>query len=250
MRYFVKLAYDGTNYKGWQTQPNGITIQEVLENAFSTILRQPIALTGAGRTDTGVHARNYYAHFQFDKLFKPEELDKLTFKLNSFLPNDITILSIFKVADDIHARFSAISRTYKYYITQNRNPFLRNYSWNRHGVLNIDLMNFAANELMKINDFTSFSKLHSQTKTNLCNVTFALWDKTPDGLVFTITSDRFLRNMVRAVVGTLVDVGKNKISHDDFLNIINSKNRCDAGESAPACGLFLDEISYNFNANK
>ncbi len=241
-RYFIHLAYDGTNYKGWQIQPNGNTIQSEITKALSTILKQEISIIGAGRTDTGVHARNYYAHFEMDNLI--EELEQLTYKMNRFLPRDITIYKIFKVPNQLHARFSAISRTYKYYISQNRDPFVRDYSWYRFGDLDIDVMNQAATQLLLVSDFTSFSKLHSQTKTNLCKVSYVKWEKTSYGVQFTITADRFLRNMVRAIVGTLIDVGLHKITLAEFTSIVESKNRSSAGESVPANALFLDEIEY------
>jgi tRNA pseudouridine38-40 synthase len=244
-RYFIRLAYDGTHYKGWQIQPNGITVQELLIKALSTLLHQEISIMGAGRTDTGVHARNFVAHFEVENIFSNDELLQLTYKLNRFLPSDITVYEIFAVASDMHARFSAVSRTYKYYISQNRDPFMSRYAWYRFGNLDIDAMNIAANELLKVVDFTSFSKLHTVTKTNNCKVTEAKWERTESGLVFTITADRFLRNMVRAIVGTLVDVGLHKISHQEFIDIIYSKNRCSAGESVPAHGLFLEEIRYS-----
>lgn len=243
-RFFIHLAYDGSNYKGWQIQPNGITVQEELERALSVILRKGIAVTGAGRTDTGVHARNFVAHFELESSLTIDELNQLVYKLNRFLPADISVYSICPVAHDMHARFSAMSRTYKYYISQNRDPFMRQYAWYRFGNVDIDAMNKAASALLLVTDFTSFSKLHTQTKTNNCKVTEAYWQQTESGLVFTITADRFLRNMVRAVVGTLVEVGLGKISHDEFVEIIHSNNRSEAGESVPARGLFLENIKY------
>ncbi len=247
VRYFIHLAYDGTNYKGWQIQPNGTTVQEVLTYALKMILRQEVSVVGAGRTDAGVHAHSFYAHLDLDVDFLQTELEQFVYKLNRFLPVDITIYDFFRVPPYLHARFSPISRSYKYYISQNRDPFVRNYAWYRFGNIDMEAMNRAAAMLLQITDFTSFSKLHTQTKTNNCNVTEAYWEQTPSGLVFTITADRFLRNMVRAIVGTLLDVGLGKISHDDFVRIIYSKNRCSAGESVPARGLFLYEISYDFN---
>ncbi|MEI6348773.1 MAG: tRNA pseudouridine(38-40) synthase TruA [Bacteroidota bacterium] len=243
-RYFIRLAYDGTNYKGWQIQPNGVTVQELIMKAMTTILRYEISIMGAGRTDTGVHARNFIAHFDVENELSYDDLSQLTYKMNRFLPNDITIYEIFSVASDMHARFSAVSRTYKYYISQNRDPFMHNYAWYRFGNLDVESMNNAAAELLKVIDFTSFSKLHTITKTNNCQVTQAIWEQTDSGLVFTITADRFLRNMVRAIVGTLVEVGLGKVSHQEFIDIIYSKDRCAAGESVPACGLFLEEIKY------
>jgi len=243
-RYFIRMAYDGTNYCGWQIQPNGSTVQQVLENALTTILHANISVVGAGRTDAGVHARNFFAHFDIERFFSIEECNQFVYKLNRFLPADITIYEIYSVSIDLHARFSAKIRTYKYYISHNRDPFMRNFAWYRFGKFDIEAMNIAANELLQITDFTSFSKLHSQTKTNNCHLFMAKWEQTSSGLVFTISADRFLRNMVRAVVGTLTNVGLGKISQKEFLQIVYSKNRCNAGESVPACGLFLDDIVY------
>lgn len=243
-RYFIRMAYDGTNYCGWQIQPNGSTVQQVLENALTTILHANISVVGAGRTDAGVHARSFFAHFDIERFFSIEECNQLVYKLNRFLPADITIYEIYAVAIDLHARFSAKIRTYKYYISHNRDPFMRNFAWYRFGKFDIEAMNIAANELLQITDFTSFSKLHSQTKTNNCQLFMAKWEQTSSGLVFTISADRFLRNMVRAVVGTLTNVGLGKISQEEFLQIVYSKNRSNAGESVPACGLFLDDIVY------
>ena len=243
-RYFIHLAYDGTNYKGWQIQPNGNTVQAELSKALSTILRIEISIVGAGRTDTGVHARNFYAHFEIDCNYDVNELTQLVYKINRFLPTDISIYRIFKVADDLHARFSALTRTYKYYISLNRDPFVRDYAWYRFGELDVNAMNEAADLLLKVIDFTSFSKLHSQTKTNNCKVSCAKWEVTSSGLVFTITADRFLRNMVRAVVGTLIEVGLHKVTLPEFVHIIDSKDRGSAGESVPACALFLENIKY------
>lgn len=248
-RYFIQLSYKGTNYHGWQIQPNALTIQELVMKAFSTILREKIEITGAGRTDTGVHAINYIAHFDSNH----SDLDQnknLLFKINGLLPNDIVIQSINKVNPDAHARFDASSRTYNYYIHQQKDPFLLDTSYFYTQNLDIELMNRAANLLLNNNDFTSFSKLHTDVNTNNCVVKEAYWKKNDYKLVFTITADRFLRNMVRAIVGTLLDVGKRKIDINDFKQIILNKNRSDAGVSAPAHGLFLVKIEYPENIYK
>ncbi len=243
-RYFIELQYDGTEFKGWQIQPNGTTVQAELENALKIILQEEISVTGAGRTDTGVHARYFVAHFDSQNNMEMEELTQLTFKLNRFLPASINIQNIRLVKTDAHARFDALCRTYKYYISEQKNPFLEKYAWYVYGKLDIQLMNKASEALKHYDDFTSFSKLHSQTKTNLCKISFAQWKYENDTLVFTITADRFLRNMVRAIVGTLVDLGRGHITYEDFHHIILSKERQKAGQSVSAKGLFLEDITY------
>ncbi len=240
-RYFIELMYDGTAYHGWQVQPNSSTVQEQINLALSTVLGEEINVVGAGRTDTGVHAKQMFAHF--DSLISFNEID-LAYKLNSFLKNDISIVRVFKVEDSAHSRFDAISRKYEYLIHTNKNPFLLNKSWYFHGLLDINMMNEACKLLLNYSDFTSFSKLHTQTKTNNCSVTSALWKKVDDSLVFTIEADRFLRNMVRAIVGTLIAVGEKKISIQDFIQIIESKDRANAGVSVPAYGLYLVNVNY------
>ena len=245
-RYFIDLSYKGTSYHGWQIQPNAISIQEVLTKAFSTILREEIDITGAGRTDTGVHALNYIAHF--DSL-NPDlnNNESFVYKINSFLPRDIVIHSIHKVDNNAHARFDATSRTYKYYIHQKKDPFLQDTSYYYIHKLDVDLMNKAAKILFDYTDFTSFSKLHTDVKTNNCKILEAKWEKDDHKFVFNITADRFLRNMVRAIVGTLLDIGRKKIDLEEFKNIIQQKNRSNAGVSAPAHGLFLIDIKYPEN---
>jgi len=242
MRYFVYLSYNGTNYHGWQIQPNGISVQEVLEKRFSVLLSENIAITGAGRTDTGVHAVQMVAHFDIEKAIETPIL--LVGKLNNFLPKDIAIQKIVPVHADVHARFDALSRTYEYRITQQKNPFLTQLAYQYTHNLDILLMNEAANALFDYIDFTSFSKLHTDVKTNNCKIMRAEWTKNGDMLVFTIQADRFLRNMVRAIVGTLLEVGKGNISVEQFRDIIEQKNRCSAGTSAPAHGLYLVGIEY------
>jgi len=242
MRYFVQLSYSGTNYHGWQFQPNAITVQEVLEKAFSTLLQQKISITGAGRTDTGVHASYFIAHFNVDTPIG--DLVKLQFRLNSFLPKDIAIQRIFEVPDDFHARFSALSRTYEYRVSVVKDPFLNNYSHRLHGSFDFEAMNRVAKSLFDYTDFTSFSKLHTDTFTNNCDIMQAEWTYKDNQHIFTIKADRFLRNMVRAITGTLFEVGKGKISEKDFCNIIEAKCRQKAGVSVPAQALFLTGIEY------
>lgn len=253
MRYFITFSYDGTCYHGWQIQPNGVSVQEVLQNALSTLLRTSIAVVGAGRTDAGVHARMMVAHFDIVEQDSDcvsqaaSEIDcgQLVYKLNKILPHDIAIQKVERVADDLHARFSATSRTYHYFIHTNKDPFLRAYSWQIYGMLDFRKMNEAAHILMDYSDFTSFSKVNTDTKTNLCTITEAHWDEIEPGVWrFTITANRFLRNMVRAIVGTLVEVGRGKLSLDGFKKVIEEKNRCSAGESVPGNALFLVDIKY------
>lgn len=243
-RNFIELSYNGTNYHGWQIQPNAITIQEELNKALSTILREEIQVIGAGRTDTGVHASYFIAHFETNQGFDNE---KLTFKLNRFLSNEIFIHSIKKVHSEAHSRFDALSRTYHYFISRKKDPFRKETSWRIDYSLDIDLMNEAAKILFEYTDFTSFSKLHTDTKTNLCDMYHAQWYEKEHLLILKIEANRFLRNMVRAIVGTLVWVGNKKISVDDFRQIIETKNRGKAGCSAPPQGLFLTGIKYPEN---
>lgn len=242
-RYFIYLAYDGTNYHGWQIQPNGASVQEMLNKALATFLRdENIEVVGAGRTDAGVHARLMVAHFDVDR-----ELDceSVTDKLNRILPPDISVYCVKPVKSEAHARFDATYRTYKYYITTKKNPFGRQYSWRVFQELDFDMMNEAAQTLFDYIDFTSFSKLHTDVKTNNCKIMHAQWTQCgEDEWVFTIQADRFLRNMVRAVVGTLVEVGKGKLSVEGFRKVIEEKNRCSAGTSVPGNALFLVDVGY------
>ena len=244
MRYFVRLSYKGTQYHGWQIQPNAISVQEELEKAFSLKLNQETAITGAGRTDAGVHAKNFIAHFEHSKEFKEEEITQLIYQLNSYLGKDIAIHEIYPVDKNLHARFDAKERTYQYFINTKKDPFSDDRSWYRNGVLDIDKMNQACEILKEYSDFGSFAKLHSDNKTNVCDLMLAKWELKDDLLVFTIKADRFLRNMVRAIVGTLVDVGKHKITLDEFREIVESKDRNQAGLSVPAHALFLVKIDY------
>jgi len=241
-RYFIYLSYNGKNYCGWQIQPNGVSVQQKLEESLSIILQEQISITGSGRTDSGVHARLMVAHFDCEKSFDCMTLCK---KLNGFLPSDIAVLKIVEVIPEAHARFDAISRTYKYYIITKKNPFYEDYAYRIPSVLNFNSMNEAAEILLEYEDFTSFSKLHSDTKTNNCKVMYAKWEQESDSLwFFTIQANRFLRNMVRAIVGTLLQVGRGKITVEDFRGIIEMKNRSIAGTSAPAHALFLVDVTY------
>ena len=241
-RYFIELAYKGTHFHGWQVQPNAVSVQESLEKALSTILREPISVTGAGRTDTGVHASYYVAHFDSEK----ETLGHPDFahKLNSFLSKDIVIFGLTKVSPEAHARFDAISRTYQYFLNLRKDPFALETSWHFHVQPNIELMNAASRILFDYTDFTSFSKLHTDVKTNNCKIYQAEWIQTGKSVVFTVKADRFLRNMVRALVGTIVEVGIGKIDLDQFRKVIEQKDRGAAGLSVPAQGLFLTDVEY------
>lgn len=243
MRYFLRIAYDGTNFHGWQRQPNAISVQETIEDALSLIMRENVSIVGAGRTDTGVHATEMYAHFD-----GPEFIDRLRLlgSLNRLIGKEISITGIKEVVQEAHARFDALSRRYKYCISIGKDPFYSRFSHEMQRLPDVELMNKAANILLQTEDFTSFAKLHSDAKTNLCKVTEAVWhfDKSGEKLFFTITANRFLRNMVRAVVGTLLEVGTKKISIEQFKEIINKKDRCEAGMSMPAKGLFLTKIVY------
>lgn len=243
-RYFINLTYNGKAYHGWQVQDNAISVQQVLEDAFATIFGYPISITGAGRTDTGVHAKKYFAHFELEKSLSDDELSTRLFKLNSFLPSDIYLFDMFPVKADTHARFSAISRSYEYLITNRKDPFNTELAWLMHYELDIERMNEGAALLLEYKDFTSFSKLHTQVKTNNCDVMEAYWEQKEDILIFTIKADRFLRNMVRAIVGTLIDIGRGKIDLDEFRSVIEAKDRSEAGLSVPAHGLYLTDIEY------
>lgn len=242
-RYFIYLAYDGTNYHGWQIQPNGDSVQETLTRGLKTFLRDDtLEVTGAGRTDAGVHARLMVAHFDFGRLL---DVEAVTDKLNRILPPDISVYRVRQVRPEAHARFDATYRTYKYYITTRKDPFNRAYSWRIFQPLDFKKMNEAARTLFDYIDFTSFSKLHTDVKTNNCKIMQAYWEQTgSDEWVFTIQADRFLRNMVRAVVGTLVEVGRGKLSVEGFRRVVEEKNRCSAGTSVPGNALFLVDIGY------
>lgn len=242
MRYFITLSYDGTRFHGWQVQPNGISVQGELQRGLSLLLRSDIQVTGAGRTDAGVHAKMMVAHFDF-----PEDIDgrQLAYKLNKLLPQDIAIQKVEPVADDLHARFSATSRTYHYYIHTEKSPFERHYSCELHYPLDFAKMNQAARMLLDNEDFGAFCKSHADVKTTLCHVTHAEWHQiSPSTWYFEITANRFLRNMVRAVVGTLIEVGRGRMTLDGFRKVIEGKRRTEAGESMPGNALFLVDIRY------
>jgi len=242
-RYFIFISYKGTSYHGWQIQPNSVTVQKILDEALSVVLNEKISTIGAGRTDTGVHATFFCAHF--DSISKDLlSLGNLIFRLNQYLPSDISVFSLKKVVPDASARYSAVSRTYKYHISRTKDPFTLYSSWYLHGSIYIDAMNEACNLLLQYSDFTSFSRLHSGAKSNICKIYNSDWQEADNRLVFTIKADRFLRNMVRAIVGTMVEVGFGKMNLKEFEDIILAKDRCKAGKSAPAKGLFLADIEY------
>ena len=242
MRYFITFSYDGTAYHGWQIQPHSVTVQEELQKALSTLMRKPMEVVGAGRTDTGVHARKMIAHFDHDEVV---DCPQLVYKLNKLLPRDIAVQHVEPVADDMHARFSAKSRTYHYYVHLDKNPFLRSYSWQVYGNPDFELMNRAARVLMEYKDYTSFSKVNTDTKTNDCTITEARWDRVgEDQWRFTVTANRFLRNMVRAIVGTLMEVGRGRMTIEQLRSVIEAKDRCRAGDSVPGNALFLVEVLY------
>ena len=255
MRYFIELSYDGTAYHGWQIQPNGNSVQATLQRALSMLLREEVTVTGAGRTDAGVHAAKMVAHMDLKDSPPPPPVreggvqqsacDYLVYRLNGVLPDDIAIHRIFSVPDDTHARFSARARTYFYYVHTRKSPFLRDRSWRLVNVPDFEAMNRAAELLLEYEDFTSFSKVNTDTKTNICHVTSARWVQLSDHeWRFEITADRFLRNMVRAIVGTLMEVGRGTLTLDGFCKVIEQKNRSAAGDSVPARGLFLVDVKY------
>ena len=243
MRFFLRLAYNGGSFHGWQRQPNARSVQQTLEESLSTMFQREIPITGAGRTDTGVHAREMYAHFDVEAM--TIEKGRFLTSLNRLVGKEIAVYDLLEVNDDAHARFDALSRTYRYYITREKDPFLYGQSHYMAGELDVAAMNEAAEILKETSDFTSFAKLHTDNKTNICRVSEAFW--TPDSrgmLVFTISADRFLRNMVRAVVGTLVMVGSGKMNLRRFCEVIDKKDRCEAGTSMPPQALFLEKITY------
>jgi tRNA pseudouridine38-40 synthase len=241
-RYFIRFSYDGTNYHGWQIQPNGITVQEKMTAIMQRIFGPELELTGAGRTDSGVHAEMMYAHFDTDQII--EDTFAMAVKLNYMMPEDIAVHEILHVIPNAHARFDATSRTYEYRMFSGKNPFKRSFYTHYNGTLDVAAMNEAAGVLMEYTDFTSFSKLHTDVKTNECRIVKAFWEQRNGQLVFIIKADRFLRNMVRAVVGTLLEVGRGKMDTLGFRSVIEAKNRCNAGSSVDAKGLFLVGITY------
>ena len=245
MRYFIQFSYDGAAYHGWQIQPNGISVQETLQKALSTLLRSQTEVVGAGRTDAGVNARKMIAHFDHQE--EIADTDNIVKRLNKILPLDIAVDCIKKVHDDAHARFDAKARTYKYFVATKKSPFCRHYAYRFPQPLDFALMNEAAKHLFDYTDFTSFSKLHTDTKTNNCKIMHAEWTQMSETeWVFTIKADRFLRNMVRAIVGTLLEVGRGKMSIDDFCRTIEKKDRCSAGSSVPGNALFLWDVEYTY----
>lgn len=252
MRYFIQLSYDGTGYHGWQVQPNGVSVQEVLQKALSTLLRQPTEVTGAGRTDAGVHASMMVAHFDWPAAHEgeggeelPLDCPQLAYKLNRLLPPDVAVQAVKPVGPEMHARFSATRRTYHYYIHTRKDPFLRGYSWQVNVPLDFALMNEAAQVLLEYSDFTSFSKTGTDVKTNICQLTEAHWEQLKPGeWRFTVSANRFLRNMVRAIVGTLVEVGRHRMTISEMRHAIEAKDRQRAGESVPGHALYLTNIEY------
>ncbi len=241
MRYFIELSYNGKAYHGWQIQPNAISVQEVLEKALRIILKSKISTMGAGRTDAGVHASQMFAHFDFEGNIESKDL---VYKLNSFLPVNIAVADIFKVNSDTHARFNALSRTYHYKVSTSKNVFDYDFTYQVQLPLDINAMNEACNILFEYKDFQCFSKSKTDVKTYNCDIKEAFWTQNSSELVFTITADRFLRNMVRAIVGTMVNIGLGKLKPEDMHRIIASKDRSNAGFSVPAHGLYLVEIVY------
>ena len=249
-QYFIQLAYDGTRYHGWQIQPNAVTVQELLNEALATVLRRVVETTGCGRTDAGVHAKQFFAHFTpppppegraFDM-----DLEKFVRSLNALLPHDIAIKRVIPLHADAHARFDATLRSYEYHIHFEKDPFLTNYSWQLRDRPDVALMNQAAAIMMEYTDFGCFSKSNTQVKTNNCKISKAEWVEKDGKLIFRISADRFLRNMVRAIVGTMLMVGKGEIHPEGIRQIIQSKNRSNAGTSVPACGLYLTEVKYPY----
>ncbi|GEQ85694.1 tRNA pseudouridine synthase A [Patiriisocius marinistellae] len=240
MRYFLEIAYNGTNYCGWQIQPNAISVQEVLERKMSILLQKEIKVHAAGRTDAGVHAKQLYVHFDYEAQFE----GNFIYKINSFLPSDISVIAIHSVVDDAHARFNAIAREYEYLISVKKNVFLEGLSYQLYHAPDILKMNEAASILLKYQDFQCFSRSNTDVKTYFCDINKAYWEREGDLLKFTIQADRFLRNMVRAIVGTLLNIGFGKSTIEDLHNIIASKDRREAGTSAPAHGLYLTKVEY------
>lgn len=243
MRYFIELAYNGSAYHGWQVQPKASSVQEVLEHALTMLLKNPISIVAAGRTDAGVHALQMYAHFDYAGVIEKS----LVKRLNAFLPKDIVIYDMVQVKDDAHARFDADSRSYLYRLSTFKNPFIENQAYQFYKPLNLEAMNEACQILFEYTNFECFSKVHTDVKTFNCKITHAEWSKHDQEIHFNITADRFLRNMVRAIVGTMINIGTGKIEPHDLHAIINSKNRGEAGYSVPAHGLYLNRVTYPYN---
>lgn len=243
-RYFISLAYNGTSFHGWQVQNGERTVQGVINEALSTVLQESVNIVGCGRTDTGVHASEFYAHFETGDAILPDILENLPYKLNKMLGDEIAIYSVFPVCMETHARFDASSRTYKYRVMRVKDPFEADFSYYLHGKIDVELMNKACNILMEYEDFECFSKVKTQVNNFLCTIQYAEWEEENGMLIFTIKANRFLRNMVRAIVGTMLDIGFHKINLEDFRAIIESKDRSEAGYSVPAKGLFLTGVEY------
>lgn len=246
-RYFITFGYDGTNYHGWQIQPNANTVQQELQRALSILMRKDIEVVGAGRTDTGVHARHMAAHFDWDAPQLPMSCDQLAYRMNRIVPRDIVVYEVKPVSDEMHARFSATYRTYHYYIHTRKDPFERHYSLQMNYPLDFEKMNEAAQMFLQHDDYAAFCKAGGDNKTTICHVTQAKWIQTsPTTWYFEITANRFLRNMVRAVVGTLIEVGRGRMTMEQFSDILHNGTRSDAGESMPGNALFLEEVGYDF----
>lgn len=243
-RYFIHLAYNGKEFNGWQIQPASPSVQQSLESTLSMLLREKISVTGAGRTDTGVHARNYYAHFGFQHRLQADELKELVYRMNRVLPPSVALFQIFPVEAGIHARFSAVSRTYRYYMSRKKNPFLADFSWRYEGKLNLKAMKHIASLLPEYTEFSCFSKKGSETGSTICHISESYFIEEPGLLIYHVKANRFLRNMVRAITGTLIEVGKGKMNETGFRDLIMNGSRSDAGESVPAHGLFLEDIEY------
>ncbi len=243
-RYFLHLGYHGANYHGWQIQPNAPSVQETINQCLTTLLGEQIYVVGAGRTDTGVHAREMFAHFDISK---PVLIKEFAHRMNKFLPPDIVIYGLYLVDSETHARFDASFRTYEYLISKGKNPFLRGLAWQSYTRLDVAKMNQACGLLFEFEDFSSFAKIHTDVKTHICKILLAEWQEAADRYIFTVRADRFLRNMVRAMVGTLVEVGKGKITLNDFREILRAEDRSKAAASAPAEGLYLTEVVYPKN---
>ena len=245
-RYFLQLSYKGNAYHGWQTQPNAIAVQAVLDKALLTYFRKPVETLGCGRTDTGVHASLFYTHFDLDKILTEIEIEKAIKGINSLLPYDIALNDIIPVLENAHARFDASLRSYEYHIHFKKNPFKTETSWLIRDNLDIEAMNKAAKIILHYQDFGAFCKSKADNFTNICSITKSEWEIKPDGIIYHVSANRFLRNMVRAIVGTLVEVGKGKILPETMHQIIQSQNRSVAGASVPACGLFLTDVQYPY----
>lgn len=241
MRYFLEIAYDGTRFHGWQVQPNALSVQEILEDSLSKVLREPISTTGSGRTDTGVHAIQQFVHFNAQQPLDPQQV---VYRLNRILPEDISALNLYLVQPDAHARYDAFARTYHYHITLRKNPFKRLHAWYHSRALDVEKMNEAAAILLNYEDFTTFSKVKGDTKHYRCNMYEAVWEQAGEELRFTIRANRFLRGMVRLVVGTLVDVGRGKLTVPEFEQIVASQDRSRSSGAAPSEGLFLAKVEY------